>query len=167
MTAQSQPRFVPAHIRGRRASRLAAVQALYQMEVTGDDSESVARQFLEHRFAKEERGEPDSVLFDDIVRGVPHRQVEIDKEVQSSLSADWRLKRIDSTLRAILRAAVYELVARRDVPAKAVIGEYVEVAHAFFEGEEPRVVNAVLDRIARKTRPREFGETPSDGEFDL
>lgn len=165
--AEPRQRAIPARVRGRRAARLAAVQALYQMELTGDDSESVTQQFVEHRFGKGKGGEPDPNFFGDIVRGVPHRQAEIDRAVQSSLSTEWRLNRIDATLRAILRAGVYELVARRDVPAKVIIGEYVEIAHAFFEEDQPAFVNALLDRVARKKRPREFGEEPSDDELDL
>lgn len=153
--------------RGRHAARLAAVQALYQMELTGDDSESVARQFVEHRFSRLEDDKPDESFFVGIVRGVPLHQVEIDRTVQGALNTDWQLKRIDATLRAILRAAVFELVAQRDVPARAVIDEYIEIAHAFFQGDEPGFVNAALDKIARKKRAREFGETPPDDELEF
>jgi len=143
------------------------VQALYQMELTGDGSESVAQQFVEYRFSRLKVSEPDELFFGGIVRGVPKHQVEIDRTVQGALKTDWRFKRIDATLRAILRAAVFELVAQRDVPAKVVIEEYVEIAHAFFEAGEPAFVNAALDRIARLKRAREFGETPPDDELDF
>ena len=142
--------------RARHAARLAAVQALYQMELTGDDSESVAAQFIEHRFGKEPELAADEEFFASLLRGVPQLQSEIDATIKRSLSAGWRLKRIDATLRAILRAAVYELVARNDIPAVAIIDEYVEIAHAFFEGDEPGFVNAALDRIARDKRAHEF-----------
>jgi N utilization substance protein B len=147
----------PPGRRGRHAARLAAVQALYQMELTGDDSESVVQQFVEHRFSRLEDNEPDESFFAGIVRGVPQHQVEIDRTVQGALNTDWQLKRIDATLRAILRAAA----------ARAVIDEYVEIAHAFFQTDEPGFVNAALDKIARKKRAREFGETPPDDELDF
>ncbi len=156
---------------GRRAARLAAVQAIYQMELTGTDAEAVAQEFLDHRFAREPElspaGEPDEAYFGEIVRGVPHHQVEIDRAVAACLSADWRLERIDSILRAILRAASYELIAQREVPAKVVIDEYLEIAHAFFGDEEAAFVNAVLDRMAHRKRAAEFGETPRDDELDF
>ncbi len=148
--------------RGKRAARLAAVQALYQMELTGDDCESVAAQFIEHRFAKEADSATDQSYFTDIIRGVPQHQTEIDSTIQRVLSTGWRLKRIDATLRAILRAAVYELIAREEVPARAVIDEYVEIAHAFYRGDEPGFVNAALDKAARDKRVPEFVQAPPD-----
>ena len=95
-----------------------------------------------------------------MVRGVPKHQEEIDAGITRVLSADWRLSRIDSILRAILRTAIYELIDCPDVPAKAVIDEYLNVAHAFFEGDEPSFVNALLDRVAREKRASEFGGVP-------
>lgn len=147
----------------RRASRMAAVQAIYQMELTGIDAESVADEFVEHRFGAESGlGEPDEVLFGEIVRGVPHRQTEIDRAIRQCLASDWKMSRVDSILRAILRAAAFELVARKDIPAKVVIDEYINISHAFFAGDEPSFVNAALDKIARAQRPQEFGGSPSD-----
>ncbi len=99
----------------------------------------------------------DRGFFRDIVTGVAERQGEIDPQIASHLAHGWRLSRIDSILRAILRSGVYEIVARPDVPARAVINEYVEMAHDFFGGEEPAVVNGVLDRVARGKRQGEFG----------
>ncbi len=155
----------------RRAARLAAVQAIYQMELTGADAEAVAREFIEHRFGGEPEADagvaPDEEYFAAILRGVPHHQVEIDRGIAKCLSADWRLERVDSILRAILRAATFELIARRDVPAKVVIDEYVEIAHAFFNADEPAFVNAVLDRLARRKRAVEFGQTPPDDELQF
>jgi transcription antitermination protein NusB len=151
----------------RSVARLAAVQAIYQMELTGADAEAVALEFIEHRFAggpETALAAPDEAFFGEIVRGVPHHQVEIDRSVAECLSKDWKLKRIDSILRAILRAATYELIAQKDVPAKVVIDEYLDVAHAFFAGEEAAFVNAVLDRLARRKRAAEFGEVPPDDE---
>ncbi|HVZ70465.1 MAG TPA: transcription antitermination factor NusB [Rhizomicrobium sp.] len=154
----------------RRAARLAAVQAIYQMELTGLDADEVIEEFIEHRFGRDEfraLGEPDAEFFSDLVRGVPHRQDEIDRAIAQSLSADWKLSRVDSIVRAILRTAVYEFIARRDVPAKVVIDQYVDIAHAFFEAGEPAFVNASLDKIGRRKRASEFGETPPDDELQF
>jgi len=154
----------------RRAARLNAVQAIYQMELTGEDAETVALEFVEHRLGREPEiggGDADAEFFGAIVRGVPHHQVEIDRAIAQCLAADWRLERVDSILRAILRAAAFELIARRDVPARAVIDEYVEVAHAFFSGDEPAFVNAALDKMAHRKRAAEFGETPPDDELQF
>lgn len=154
----------PGH-NARRAARLAAVQAIYQMELTGLNAEEVVAQFVEHRFTQAVEipaGPPDEAFFGDVVRGVPAHQGEIDRAIARALASGWTLERIDSILRAILRASAYELIARPDVPAKVVIDQYLDVAHAFFEGDEPGFVNAVLDRLARQKRAAEFGETPPD-----
>ena len=113
----------------RHAARLAAVQALYQMEMIGSGAEEVAQEFIEHRFA-ESPVTPDQEFFSAILSGVPKHQVEIDRAIAGSLSEKWKLERVDSILRAILRGGVFELVGRRDVPAKVVIDEYVTVAGA-------------------------------------
>ncbi len=150
----------------RHAARLGAVQALYQMEMSGSGAEEVAQEFAEHRFADLPVA-PDAEFFAAIVNGVPHHQVEIDRAVAASLSQNWKLERVDSILRAILRCGVFELVARRDVPAKVVIDEYVAVAGAFFGGEEPGFVNGALDTIARRKRASEFGLPTPEGELDF
>jgi N utilization substance protein B len=155
----------------RRVSRLAGVQAIYQMELTGVDAEAVAREFIEHRFEHEiemkTAGPADEVFFAAIVTGVPRHQVEIDQSIAKCLASDWRLERVDSILRAILRAAAFELIARLDVPAKVVIDEYVEISHAFFAGDEPGFVNAVLDKLAHRKRSAEFGEAPPKDELQF
>jgi N utilization substance protein B len=153
----------------RHAARLAAVQALYQMELTNGDAEEVAREFIEHRFGGDTgpASEPDEEFFSAILNGVPQHQVEIDRSVARCLSSDWKLERIDSILRAILRAASFEFIGRKDVPAKVVIDEYVEISHAFFSDGEPAFVNAVLDRLAHRKRAPEFGETPPDDELQF
>jgi N utilization substance protein B len=155
---------------GRSAARLAAVQALYQMELTGIGSEEAVFEFTEHRFGTEPEtgtaGEVDVEFFGAIVRGVPAHQEEIDAGIAKVLSEDWRLSRIDSILRATLRAGAFELIAARDVPAKVVIDEYVEVSHAFFSGDEPSFVNAALDKLAHRKRAAEFGEPPPDDEVE-
>ena len=154
----------------RRAARLNAVQAIYQMELAGEDAETVAQEFVDHRLGREPEisgGEADEEFFRAIVGGVPHHQVEIDRAIANVLSKDWRLERVDSILRAILRAAAFELIARKDVPAKAVIDEYVELSHAFFSGDEPSFVNAALDKMAHRKRAIEFGEVPPDDELEF
>lgn len=146
----------------RRAARLAAVQALYQMELTGAGAEEVAEEFIAHRL---EPTPADAEFFKSIVAGVPAHQAEIDQAIAKCLSENWTLARVDLILRAILRAAGLELVARREVPAKVVIDEYVGIAHDFFAGDEPGFVNAALDRMARVKRATEFGRPVPDGEL--
>jgi len=150
----------------RHAARLGAVQALYQMEMSGGGAEEVAREFAEYRF-QDLPVPPDADFFAAIVSGVPQHQVEIDRAIAASLSQNWKLERVDSILRAILRCGVFELVARRDVPAKVVIDEYVAVAGAFFGADEPGFVNGALDTIARRKRAKEFGLPTPDGELDF
>jgi N utilization substance protein B len=150
----------------RHAARLGAVQALYLMVLSGSGAEEVVQEFVEHRFG-ELPAIPDEAFFTGIVNGVPQHQVEIDRSIAASLSEKWKLERVDSILRAILRCGVFELVARRDVPAKVVIDEYVAVAGAFFGGDEPGFVNAALDTIARRKRASEFGLPTPEGELDF
>ena len=150
----------------RHAARLGAVQALYQMEIAGGGAEEVAREFAEHRFG-ELPVPPDGEFFVSVVNGVPDHQVEIDRAIAASLSEKWKLERVDSILRAILRCGVFELVGRRDVPARVVIDEYVAVSGAFFGGDEPGFVNAALDTIARRKRAPEFGLPVPEGELDF
>ena len=104
----------------------------------------------------------DATYFADLVKGVVRRQRELDPLIDQQLRTGWRLVRVDSILRAILRAGVFELMERSDVPARVTINEYINIAKAFFEGEEPKVVNGVLDRIAHKLRAKEF-EAPGEG----
>jgi N utilization substance protein B len=153
----------------RSASRLAALQALYQLEMTGNAPDEVIQEFIEHRFGQdtEVAAAHDEEFFADVVHGVLRHQIEIDRSIARSLASGWTLARIDSILRALLRAGTYELVARRDVPAKVVIDEYVELARDFFEGDEPGFVNAVLDRLAHRKRAVEFGEAPPDDELQF
>ena len=145
------------------AARLAAVQALYQMDISGIDTSHVIAEFRDHKLATDVEGielypaDPD--LFSDLVNGIVANQGHIDPLIGACLSEGWRLARIDSIMRAILRAAAYELLERLHVPAKVIINEYLEVAHAFFAGDEPGVVNGILDRLARQHREKEFGDT--------
>lgn len=152
----------PANQRG--AARLAAVQALYQMDIGGATLPDVLAEFESYRLGKEVDGEQyrnaDPAFFRDIVAGVVRNQQMLDPIVHTTLTGDWPLARIDVTLRAILRAGAYELSSRADVPARVVIAEYVDVAKAFFEDEEPSMVNGVLDALARRLREAEFTVTP-------
>jgi N utilization substance protein B len=136
------------------------------MELAGGGAEETLEEFTEHRFGEFEVA-PDRDFFAAILRGVPQHQVEIDRSISGTLAANWTLARIDSILRAILRAGLFELVARRDVPAKVVIDEYVAVTRAFFGGDEPGFVNGVLDTLARKKRASEFGLPTPEGELDF
>lgn len=161
-TADQADRAVrPANQRG--AARLAAVQALYQMDVGGTEVADVIAEFELHRLGQavdEPEGDvyrtADTSWFRDVVVGVLSDQRRIDPMVHTALVSDWPLRRIDTTLRAILRAGTYELLRRRDVPAKVVINEYLEITKAFFAEDEPRLVNGVLDRIAHEVRADEF-----------
>lgn len=144
----------------RGTARLAAVQAMYQMDVAQTDAVAVIRQFVRYHFGHDIEGayydRADEPFFEDLVMGVVREQLAIDPLISRHLAEGWRLSRIDSILRAILRAAAYELKDRRDVPFKVIINEYLDVAHAFFGGDEPRVVNGVLDSIAREVRASEM-----------
>jgi N utilization substance protein B len=147
----------------RNAGRLAAIQALYQIEVTGEAPERVITDFLAGRTggvamredpdtAQEEivrLPEIDSETFITLVRTVQKRGEEIDGMIRSALAKEWPWERLEMIVKAILRAAVAELLARNDVPAKVTVSEFIDVAHAFYDGAEPRMVNAVIDRIAR------------------
>jgi N utilization substance protein B len=144
----------------RSAARLGAVQALYQMDLAQTQLNDVIGEFLANRVGckAEDRAlaDADTQFFQDVLKGVVRRQREIDPLVDQQLAQGWRLTRIDSILRAALRAGVFELLERTDVPARVVINEYIQVAHAFFSDEEPRVVNGVLDKLARRLRAAEF-----------
>jgi N utilization substance protein B len=147
----------------RSAARLGAVQALYQMDVGGSDVGEVLAQFSTRvageAFDDGQCGEADYKLLKEIVDGVVREQAIIDPAISKTLDPKWTLARLDATLRAILRAAAYEITFMENVPARVTINEYVDVAHAFFGEEEPRFVNGSLDRLARQRRPEEFGAT--------
>lgn len=145
----------PPH-QARSVARLAAVQALYQMEAAGAGAEAVIREFCDHRFDRDLEGvrlaRADEAFFADLVRGVVADQADVDQAIRKRLAQTWRLDRIDSTARAILRAGAFELMRRRDVPAEIAIDEYVEIAKSFFDGPEAGFINAALDAIARDER---------------
>jgi N utilization substance protein B len=140
----------------RGAARLAAVQALYQMDIGGTGVLEIVAEYETHRLGQEIDGETylkaDASWFRSIVAGVVREQLRLDPLIASALQDDWALSRLDSTVRAILRAGVFELLDRKDVPVAVIVTEYVEIAQAFFEDDEPKLVNAVLDRIAKQVR---------------
>jgi N utilization substance protein B len=147
----------------RSQARLAAVQALYQMDLAETDLAEVIEEFKTHRLNPGGEGAAaggDADHFARVLHGVVRLQRDIDPMIDHQLATGWRLVRVDAILRAILRAGAFELIELADVPVRVVINEYVEVAHAFLEGDESRVVNGVLDQIARKVRPGELPARP-------
>ena len=146
----------------RGAARLAAVQALYQMDMAGTGLNDILAQFESHWLGREVEGEQylpsEAAFFRDIVAGVVDSQRDLDPRIDAALTATWPLKRIEAILRSVLRAGAYELAKRADIPARVIVSEYVDVAHAFVDRTETGMVNAVLDQIAREARPVEFGQ---------
>src|SRR5580658_7870766 len=144
----------------RGAARLAAVQALYQMDLAGTGLNDILTEFESHWLGGEVEGaqyQPaEAAFFRDIVSGVVREQTRLDPQIDDALARGWPLKRIETVLRAVLRAGAYELAHRRDVPARVVMSEYVDVASAFVDKEETGMVNAVLDQLARQLRAAEF-----------
>ncbi|MSO93683.1 MAG: transcription antitermination factor NusB [Rhodospirillales bacterium] len=161
---------------GRSAARLAAVQALYEIEMTDAPVDPVLEEFFARRWSmahnaaaaedatasapvERDLAQPDKAWLRDVVRGAWRRKDEIDRMIADALAGGRTMERLEMLLKAVLRAGAYELVARLDVPPRVVISEYVDVAHAFFAGSEPAFVNGVLDGVARKARPHAFGES--------
>lgn len=144
----------------RSAARLAAVQALYELDVSGKGVLDAIAEFESHWMGREIEGmqfkPAEAAFFRDIVAGVVRDQARIDRGVDDALADKWPLRRVEPVLRAILRCGAYELLNRRDVPAKAAISEYIDVARAFYEQDEPGMVNGVLDAIGRKHRADEL-----------
>ncbi len=144
----------------RSAARLAAAQALYQMEVTEKGLNDILAEFEAYWIGQEIEGDAynpaELAFFRDILSGVLKDQSPIDRGIDATLAEGWPLRRVEALMRAILRAAYYELRSRPDVPARVVVTEYVDIAAAFFGPEESGMINAVLDALARRTRPAEF-----------
>jgi transcription antitermination protein NusB len=144
----------------RGAARLAAVQALYQMDLAGTGLNEILAEFESHWIGREVEGAQylpaEAAFFRDIVSGVVREQRDLDPLIDAALSKSWPLKRIEAILRAALRAGAYELIHRGDVPARVVVAEYADVAAAFVERDETGMVNAVLDQLARRLRAAEF-----------
>lgn len=151
----------------RSAARLAAVQALYQMDAVGVGVDATVREFRDERLGREIDGEQmhkaDASFFEDLLRGVVATQRRLDPYLERNLAQGWRLERIDATARAILRAGLYELIRRADVPAKVVINEYIEIAKAFFDDDLVKFINGVLDTSAHAARSDEFADVTQAG----
>lgn len=144
----------------RSGARLAVVQALYDMDISGKGVLDALAEFEAHWIGREIDGvahpPAEVAFFRDLLRGTVEEQRQIDPQIDQALTQGWPLRRIETVLRAILRAGTYELMFRPDVPARAAISQYVDVAHSFYTGDEPGLVNAVLDRVARKVRGDEL-----------
>ncbi|WP_077147828.1 transcription antitermination factor NusB [Sphingopyxis sp. KK2] len=143
----------------RSAARLAAVQALYQHEMEGTPVTRLIHEFHQHRIGATiedaEYAEADVAFFDDIVKGALARADEIDAAIVARLASGWSMERLDRTMKAILRAGAYELMARGDVPVGAVVSEYVDVAKAFFDTREAGFANGLLDAIGKDVRAKD------------
>jgi len=155
---------MPAKANRRGAARLAAVQALYQMDIAGTGLNDILAEFESHWMGREVEGEQylpaEVAFFHAVVRGVVDEQRRLDPLIDEALARGWPLKRVEAILRAVLRAGAYELDRRRDIPARVVVKEYADIAAAFVERQETGMVNAVLDQIARQLRAGEFDAAP-------
>jgi N utilization substance protein B len=160
MSGSGQKRQSSRNPQARTAARLAAVQALYQMDIAGAGINDIFAEFESHWLGNEVEGDKylpaEAAFFRDIVSGVVRDQKRLDPLIDDALSKGWPLKRIETVLRASLRAGAYELIHRSDVPARVVVTEYADVAAAFVGRDETGMVNAVLDQLARCLRAGEF-----------
>jgi len=145
----------------RGAARLAAVQALYQMDIAGTDLNDILAEFESHWLGGEVEGDKylpaEAAFFREIVRGVVAGQRNLDPAIDHALSKGWPLKRVEALVRAVLRAGAFELTNRKDIPVRVIVSEYVDVANAFVDRDETGMVNAVLDMLARTMRAEDFG----------
>jgi N utilization substance protein B len=143
----------------RGAARLAAVQALYQMDVAAKGLNEIFAEFESHWLGREVEGSQylpaEAAFFREVVGGVVRDQRRLDPMIDATLSKGWPLKRIEALMRAILRAGLYELDQRRDIPTRVIVSEYVDVAGAFVDKDETGMVNAVLDQLGRQVRAAE------------
>jgi transcription antitermination protein NusB len=150
----------------RRTARLKAVQALYQIAMTGIAAETVIVEFNAHRLAEPIDGqalpEPDRQFFAELVRGAAAEASDLDAMIAAVLKDDWTVERLEATLGAILRAGAFELSTRQDIPPRATISEYTDVAGAFMGERETSLVNGVLNRIAMELRPDEMTKAAAD-----
>jgi len=153
----------PRKANRRGAARLAAVQALYQMDLAGSGLNDILAEFESHWLGREVEGEQylpaEAAFFRDLVGGVVAEQRRLDPLIDRALAAGWPLKRVETILRAVLRAGAYELDQKQEIPARVVVSEYVDVANAFVDKDETGMINAVLDQIARQLRAAEFDRT--------
>ncbi len=165
--AATEPAGATAKISPRTGARLAVVQALYEMDISGKGVLDALAEFEAFWIGREIDGivhpPAETAFFRDLLRGTVEEQRAIDTKLDQALAQGWPLRRIEIVLRAILRAGAYELMFRRDVPVAAAISEYVDVAHSFYTADEPGLVNAVLDRLAREVRPGEVGAAKTSG----
>jgi transcription antitermination protein NusB len=142
--------------KSRSVARLAAVQALYQLDMEKSGIAKLLAEFHAHRLGAEiddvQYAGAEVDFFDDIVSGVDARREEIDTMIESKLGDQWKISRLDKTMLQILRAGIYELIARPDVPKASVIGEYIDVAHAFFDEKDAKFANGLLDAVAKEVR---------------
>jgi transcription antitermination protein NusB len=158
---------IPANLgpSARSAARLAAIQALYQMELSDHGADAVVREFLRHRLSDQVDdnliANADPAFFGQIVRGVTSERDELDDMLAAVLSADLGVDRLETVLKVVLRAGVYELSNYMDVPVRVIISEYVDIADAYFGSKETGLVNAVLDRIGRALRIEELEDHSS------
>lgn len=144
-------------IHGRTAARMAATQALYQLELEPDNHPSqVILQFVSHHFQQRDELvqyiKPDLQWFETLVKGVVENRESLDSLISSTLSEDWRLDRLEVILRTILRLGAYELITALEIPTPVIINEYVSLTKAFFDQKEPAFVNASLDKIAKTNK---------------
>jgi N utilization substance protein B len=150
----------PRKANRRGAARLAAVQALYQMDLAGTGLNDILAEFESHWLGREVEGEQylpaEAAFFRDIVGGVLREQRTLDPQIDAAIAKGWPLKRIETILRAVMRAGAYELAYRKDVPGRVIISEYADIAGAFVERDEIGMVNAVLDQLGRQYRTAEF-----------
>ncbi|MDB5370032.1 MAG: transcription antitermination factor NusB [Roseomonas sp.] len=158
------PKPLPAQQgRPRTGARVAAIQALFQSDQNNESAEPVIDQFVRHRLGPDGGGfedgrvpQADVPLFTHIVRGVAKQADMLDEVIGGHLAREWTVARLDPVLRALLRAAAFEFSSGAEPPARVVINEYMDIAHGFFGGEEPRFANGVLDALARHLRAQEF-----------
>ena len=159
-TPRKAPKGPDRKANRRGAARLAAVQALYQMDIAGAGINDIFAEFESHWLGGEVEGEKylpaEAAFFRDVVSGVVRDQGKLDRLIDDALSKGWPLKRIETMLRAILRAGAYELVCVNDVPARVVVTEYTDIGSAFLDKEETGMINAVLDQLGRQFRAAEF-----------
>lgn len=143
-------------IDARRAARLGAVQATYQMDLGETPSEDVIDEFVDHWLGREVEGdqynEADIEHFTNLIRGIVQDQVRIDRTIEDFLADGWTMARLDSTLRAVLRCGIHELLSMSDIPGPVIVNEYIDLAKAFFDGPEPKFVNGLMDRVAKAVR---------------
>ena len=164
MSGDDTPKNAGFDARARAAARMAAVQALYELDMVDGDPDPVLRTFIEKRWTvtiEDEDGDevgeaefldPDKTFLIELVRGVLAKQAALDEMLNGALGEKWTVERLEVLLRQVMRAGAYELSEKADIPAKVVINEYMDIANAFFTGGEPKMVNGVLDKLAHVLR---------------